>query len=144
MVCACDVVNYLLGEADLAAFFAHANAALKPTAPLLFDISSRYYYQTELGSGTYAREREDAAYIMQTEYDPETGQTAMDVSFFVEQADQKYTRFEETHLLAAHQEKTIVEHLQKAGFKAVDVYGFGTKEPPKPQDTRIQFVAVKA
>lgn len=140
-VCAtCDVANYLQDEADVDGFLRSAKAALQPGGVLLFDISSRHYYKHMLACNTYVSETDDALYIMHTTYEDE--KCVMDVTFFTEEDDGRYTRYEEQHILAAHTSDFLAERLAAAGFSDIMVYGFHTHAKPAADAERIQFVAV--
>ncbi len=145
IVCACDGVNYLTEDADLAAFFASSCAALAPGGALLFDISSRHKIETQLAGQTYGEDRADLAYLWQNHFDGMSNILEMDLTFFVEHPPKSGTfrRFTESHRQRAHDVETLIAALGKAGFADIRVYGFPTLTPPAIGCDRIQFAATK-
>lgn len=142
LVCACDGVNYLTSMQDVDSFFRHAAGALKPGGVLLFDVSSPYKFDRVLGVNTFTEETEDYAYIWKNNYDPQSKLCEMILTCFVKNGAQ-YDRFTETHLQRAHGEAELVNALKDAGFDDVAVYDAFTRNPPKPDSERLQFVAKK-
>ena len=144
VVSACDGVNYLASRRALSEFAAAAYAALKPGGLLLFDVSSRYKLSTILGNNTFALDETDSAYIWQNAYDPETKLIRMELTFFARIVNEtKYERFTETHLQRAHSEREIRAALADAGFERAEAYEAFTRNPPRDESERLQFMAWK-
>ena len=141
IVCACDGVNYLDNLEDAEGFFAAAYAALKPGGLLLFDISSKYKLENVLDCNTFAEDDGERAYIWKNCYDPESRLISMELSFYERQGDM-YRRFEEKHIQRAHEEGELIRAMEKAGFDG-ETRGFLTREKPKADDLRIQFIGRK-
>lgn len=137
VICACDGVNYLLGEQDVRQFFQAAHAALKPGGGFAFDISSIHKLSNILGNGFFAEEREDMAYIWQNRF--EKDMSTMAITFFVRRQDGLYERFEETHVQRAYEPKLLRALLEQAGFEAVAF----TDEDREEDADRIFFTARK-
>lgn len=142
ITCVCDPVNYLPQTADVQAFFQSAYEALAPRGVLLFDVSTPFYYQQELGTHTFAHQEPEAAYILQTSA-LDNG-CRMDLTVFALQNNGMYLRAQETHYLTGYDERTLTDLLLQAGFAHPLCYAFGTHAPAQPHDTRWQFVAVKS
>ena len=68
VVATCDPVNYL-SPLQVPLFFTSAYEQLPHNGLLLFDVSTPYHYQEEIGCDSYCQLEEDAAYILQTEAD---------------------------------------------------------------------------
>lgn len=146
IVCACDGVNYLIEDADCAAFFASAYAALAPGGVLLFDISSRHKIETQLAGRCYGEDRDDLAYLWQNHFDPATRILDMELTFFVAMASEPecYRRFAEIHRQKAHDEADLRSALAAAGFTGIQTFDFGSTDAPRFDSKRIQFIARKA
>lgn len=140
VVCACDGVNYLQSLAAARRFFQAAHRALEKGGLLLFDISSAYKLSHVLGYHTFAEEEGDCAYIWRNAYDEKNRLLEMDLTFFQKEAAGLYRRFTERHIQRAHSREELLEGLEEAGFRA-EVYDAFTREPPKAQSERLQFVA---
>lgn len=142
IVSVCDGVNYLTSLKDAESFFKHSADSLKPGGMLLFDVSSAYKLRKTLGMNTFTEETEDYAYIWKNNYDPKTKLCEMDLTCFVKRGEQ-YDRFAEKHIQRAYSVEELKRALGCAGFTEVRVYEAFTREAPKSNSERIQFVAIK-
>jgi len=142
--CACDGVNYLLGDEDLSAFLTSANRVLKPNGLLIFDVSSAYKLEHILGGHTYGDDTKGCTYLWRNRFDPNTRLLEMKLAFFLPKENGPYSRFDERHVQRAYSEEELRTALTRAGFQIEGVYEWPGKQEPKPQSERIQFVARKA
>jgi ubiquinone/menaquinone biosynthesis C-methylase UbiE len=141
--CACDGVNYLLGDEDAEAFFLSAYRALKPGGLLLFDVSSAYKLEHILGGHTYGDDTKGCTYLWRNRYDPTVHLLEMKLAFFQTKEDGVYTRFDERHIQRAYGEEELKSLLERAGFQIEGVFEWPGKQEPNPKSERIQFVARK-
>ena len=58
-------------------------------------------------------------------------------------SETKYERFTETHLQRAHSEREIRAALADAGFERAEAYEAFTRNPPRDESERLQFMAWK-
>lgn len=143
LVCACDGVNYLLSDERVEGFFRAAHRAIRPGGALAFDISSEYKLERVLGNGFFGEERDEVAYLWANAYDPKTRIIQMDLTFFCREASGLYRRFAEKHRQRAHRPETLTAQLKEAGFGQIRVFGARTLEPPRADEMRIHFLAVR-
>jgi len=141
IVSACDGVNYLASRGAADAFFRAAHENLRPGGLLLFDISSRFKLSKILANNTFAQDEEGAAYIWKNEYDEASRLIRMDVTFFERMGDGRYERFSETHVQRAHSQKELTNALSRAGFCDIQIYEAFTRDEPRKESERLQFVA---
>lgn len=134
-----DVVNYL-PEKSVAEFFRRAYHALKAGGKLVFDVSSPYKLKTVLGKNLYGEDLENATYLWFNT--PTDSGVKMELTFFLKNPDGSYRREDETHVEYAHEKKTIVSLLKKAGFINIRVFGEDRK-PLKKNALRFCFAAEK-
>ncbi len=140
VVATCDPVNYL-SPLQVPLFFTSAYEQLPHNGLLLFDVSTPFHYQEEIGCDSYCQLEEDAAYILQTETTDQTCE--MELTLFTQRRGGLYARTKESHTLYLHSMETLERTLYNVGFDLVKVYAFGTKETPKENCARWQFVAKK-
>ena len=140
VVATCDPVNYL-SPLQVPLFFTSAYEQLPHNGLLLFDVSTPYHYQEEIGCDSYCQLEEDAAYILQTEADDSV--CTMELTLFTQRRGGLYARTTERHTLYLHAMETLERTLYNVGFDLVHVYGFGTKDKPQADGSRWQFVAKK-
>lgn len=141
IVSACDGVNYLASRGTADAFFRAARENLRPGGLLLFDISSRYKFSKILANNTFAQDEESAAYIWKNEYDEASRLIRMDVTFFERMGDGRYERFSETHVQRAYSQRELTNALARAGFCDIRVYEAFTRDEPRKESERLQYVA---
>ncbi len=140
VVSVCDPVNYL-SPIQAPLFFSSAYEQLPHNGLLLFDVSTPYYYQQEVGNDLYGEVLEDAAYLLQTEVDDQT--CMMEMTMFAQRRNGLYERSAERHMLYQHAKETLERVLYNVGFDGVWIYEFGTQNPPEEHCPRWQFVAKK-
>ena len=143
LVCGCDGVNYLTNDAQVAAFFRSAHAAIRPGGALAFDISTPYKLERVLGNGFFGEERDDVAYLWSNRFDPKERAVTMDLTFFVRREGDLYRRFSEVHTQKAHEPERLRELLVENGFMDVRVFGDRTFEPPEPDAQRAHIAATR-
>ncbi|MEA5002834.1 MAG: methyltransferase domain-containing protein [Christensenella sp.] len=141
-VCACDGVNYVLEEKQLAVFFRQVYSNLKKDGAFLFDISSHYKLAHVLGNEFYFDDGDGQTYFWQNAYDENTKLLAMDIILFVAEGE-GYKRYDERHTQRAWTQKEITAALQTAGFEDINAYAFLTDKHPAKQEERIQFTAIR-
>ena len=143
VIAACDGVNYLLTREDVKAFFECAYKALKPLSPFAFDISN-IEKLTKMGETyLYGEDREDSAYLWTNEYDEDTRLITMNLTFFVQEDDGRFSRFVESHVQKAHSVKEITGLLEEVGFTDIKVFGSDAGESEGPGGMRVYFLARK-
>ena len=141
--CACDGVNYLLGDEDAEAFFASAYRTLKPGGLLLFDVSSAYKLEHILGGHTYGDDTKGCTYLWRNRYDPNTRLLEMKLAFFLPKENGSYSRFDERHIQRAYGADELKALLERAGFQIEGIFEWPGRQEPSPNSERIQFVAKK-
>lgn len=139
IVCACDGVNYLTSDRRVRAFFEAAHAALRPGGVLAFDVSSPYKLKSVLGDGFFGEERDDVAYLWQNRLEGDV--IAMDLTFFIREADGRYRRVAETHRQRAHDPENLARMLAESGFTGVRILGDRSFEAPGPEEMRVHICA---
>ena len=143
IVCICDVINYLQGNDELRQVFELAYKFLNCGGLFIFDVSTEYKFMEILSDNNFCDINDNAAYIWENSYNPETHINEYLVTFFVENNSGQYERFEECHSLRAFSTAEITYALQTSGFSVIETYdacGFGQ---PSYECERIFFCALK-
>ena len=143
LVCACDGVNYLLDDDRLKAFFTRARDALRPGGVLAFDISSPSKLRDTLGNNFFGEDRGDIAYLWSNRFDEAARTVTMDLTFFTQERDGCYRRFDELHVQKAHEPDHLLALLAKCGFKEAQAFGDRRFEDPAPDEARIHIAAIR-
>lgn len=136
-----DSLNYLNTTEDLVKVFGLVRGLLKPGGWFIFDLNTHYKIREVFGDNIFTLVEEDISYIWENEYDPETQTCAMDLTFFVREADGRYRRFQEQHSETGYEKEAVTDILAQSGFSAEAVYAEDSFEPPVKTTERIYFAA---
>ena len=117
--------------------------ALKPNGVFVFDVNSEYKLSQIYGSNTYAEIRDGWSYIWENTYDPEQGICQMDLAFYIQDPDGRFTQYRERHYEIALDHEEIVRALASTGFSLLGVYGDDFVTSPGSDTERWTYLAVK-
>lgn len=141
VVSVCDSMNYLLEEDDLLEVFQRVNEYLEPGGVFLFDLNTIYKYETLLGETTISENRPEGSFIWENYYDAEEQINEYDLTLFIQEKENLYRKFEETHYQRGYSLEKIRTLLEEAGMEFVTAYDACTKNPPREDSERIYIVA---
>ncbi|GEN31039.1 ubiquinone/menaquinone biosynthesis C-methylase UbiE [Cerasibacillus quisquiliarum] len=118
----CDVINYLTTAEDVRLVFKHVHKSLRKGGLFIFDIHSLYHVNNNLINHTFAYVDDKMSYIWHCSPGEEKGEMYHDLTFFIQDEDKQYTRYDEMH----HQRTLSIEHyqqlLKQTGFKIKNIY----------------------
>ncbi len=142
-VSVCDSMNYLLTDKDLLKTFKLVNNYLEAGGVFIFDMKTEYEFKNAMGNRTIADNREEASLIWENHFDEKTGINTYDVTIFsmVDEEENLFERFEETHKQRCYSPDKIKSLLEKAGLEFVAAYDAFTKNAPTETSERIYFLA---
>lgn len=138
---ACDSINYILEDDELLQTFKWVNNYLEPGGIFIFDINSQYKYEEILAENTFAYNIKEASYIWDNYYDGEEEINQYLVTFFVEEDDGRYSKFEELHHERMYRLETITRVLEEAGMSVEGVFDGYTFNPVREDSDRITIIA---
>ena len=140
----CDTINYLLTEEDLTQVFRLVNNYLDPGGIFVFDVNTPRFYE-EIGSSTIAENRDEASFVWENEFDPDSLLNEYRMTFYIrENGDSSsalYRRFEELHTHRAYTLDVIKKSLSDAGLVFLEVSDADTGEEPSPMTVRYLIAA---
>lgn len=140
--CTYDSLNYMLDEADLAACFRGAAAALAPGGLYVADMNTRHFLEFDWGACAIS-EQTRYLQIERSSFDPATGTSTMLLTGFIGDDKSGYERFDELHIERAYPPELITALAQAAGLHIEAIYDSFTTSPPGPRTQRIFWVARK-
>lgn len=140
VICLCDSLNYLLEEDDLLTTFKLVNNYLDPNGLFIFDFNTVYKYETVIGDSTIAENREDCSFIWENYYDPEEEINEYDLTIFVQEEENLFRRFTETHFQRGYTVEQMLRLVEEAGMKVVEVKDADTGEAVTEQSERVYMV----
>jgi SAM-dependent methyltransferase len=124
-----DMVNYLKND-ELIDFFRAARDRLKPNGAFIFDINSRYGFESAIGD--LIVEKKDHLATVRADF--KGGELVSRFSLFDRAEGEKYTRFDWQITQYFHSQATIEEALKIAGFGAIEteaLYLYGGEKADK-------------
>lgn len=144
IVSVCDSLNYITEEEELLHVFRLVRNYLDPDGVFFFDMNTIYKYSKMLGETTIAENREEGSFIWENYYDPEEQLNQYDLTLYVQDEDDRYVRFEETHIQKAYALERVLELLEKAGLKAEQIFDSDTGKEVTDTTGKFCIAARKA
>lgn len=136
----CDSMNYIIDYKDLVKVFSLVNNYLDPNGLFIFDLNTIHKYET-MGDCTIAENRETGSFIWENSYFPDKKLNQYDLTIFAKDEDERYTKFEETHIQRGYTLDEIKSALTEAGLIFIDSYSAFSKNPISENDERIYIIA---
>lgn len=118
VTCALDGTNYILEEEKLLQYFNNVSGLLKENGIFIFDINSYYKLSEVLGNNIFNYDSDDVTYIWDNYFEEE--ECNMNLTFFVRNNDDSYSRFDESHIERAYKEEFIDKLLEKSNLKIIE------------------------
>lgn len=135
-----DTLNYITEPKDLERLFYWFQNYLNPNGLLIFDINSKYKYQTVLDNQCRIYDEEDVFMAWQSRYEDEL--CYHNLSIFSKCGD-LYARYDEEQIQRYYSVDFIKNLLQKYGFKTLQISDDYSEKVPDDQTQRLTFVAMK-
>lgn len=137
----CDSLNYILEEEELKTVFSLVNNYLFPGGIFIFDFNTDYKYREVIGNTTITENREDCSFIWENYYNPEEEINEYDLTIFVQEEENLFRRFTETHFQRGYTVEQMLRLVEEAGMKVVEVKDADTGEAVTEQSERVYMVA---
>ena len=137
----CDCINYLLTTDDLLTTFKLVNNYLYPRGLFIFDFNTVYKYRDVIGDTTIAENRIDGSFIWENFYYEEEQINEYDLTIYKKDDEDKYIRFEETHIQRGYEPETIIELVKNAGMEVVIAFDAQTEGDINEETQRVCIVA---
>ena len=141
VVCTLDGINHLTERADVEQCFSLVHNYLVPNGIFIFDFNSPYKFENVYGERDYILETDGVLCAWQNTYSREEGLCRFDISLFVEDEDGAYERYDVSECERMYSARTVVEMLQKEGFKLLALCDGYTDAPAHDKSERITVIA---
>lgn len=140
-LCMIDGFNYVLSPKSLFEIAKRIKTCfLEPGGIVIFDLSSRYKFETYIGNNTFVYDKDGIFYVWENKFYKKNGLLDMYINFF-EKEGSRYKRFCERHLQKSYKEEEIKKIFLSAGFERVDSFSPLSFNSPQKADLRTVFVA---
>lgn len=143
VVCSLDCINYLTKKEDVAACFASVRTFLNEGGLFIFDVNTVWKFQNVFADNAYILEDEGAFVGWQNAYNEKTKLCRFYLSFFLENEDGTWERYEEEQRERAYSDKTLMHLLDSAGFYVCGIYADTNGTAATDADERHFFVCKK-
>lgn len=141
IVSICDSMNYLLEKADLVQTLRLANNYLDPGGVFIFDLNTEHKYRDILGQCTIAEDREESSFIWDNNFDEETGINEYNLSLFIQEEEDLYRKYQETHYQKAYSLDEVRAAVEETGMELAAVYDAFTRNAPSEDSERVYVIA---
>jgi len=143
VTCMYDSLNYLLAEADLAAAFRCAAAALRHGGLYIFDMNTLFGLAEGWGSRDFIHcDTDDQFIVSRTRWDHETSTNTLVFHGFVHRGE-LWERFAETHVERGYPMAKVCTLLEQVGLRVLTLYDAQAEDAagPGPEMGRVLVVA---
>lgn len=138
---ACDSLNYILSEEDMLTVFRLVNNYLDPGGIFIFDMNTSYKYEVLLAENTFAENREEGSFIWENYYDAESRINEYDLTLYIKEEGNQFSRYQETHYQKNYSLATIQRLLEEAGMEFVEAYDAYTNLSLHEESERMLIIA---
>lgn len=140
----CDVINYIVNEAEISTVFERVSSSLKDGGLFIFDVHSLFHVQHDCIGQTFADVTDDASYIWFCSEGDNPGEMYHDLTFFTSDG-KSYRRFEEFHHQRTYSIAFYEQLLIEAGFEKPKLYADFSLKKENVHETseRIFFITEK-
>ena len=137
-----DSLNYLTRERDLRATLRRVFRWLRPGGQFLFDVNTPHKLQ-RMDGRLYTDETEESYCVWRTFFSRRTQICTYQVDLFRQRPDGAWDRSLEEHRERAWSREQLRQFLKEAGFSGITVFGDLSSRPPRAEEDRWIFRAVK-
>lgn len=142
-VCALDSMNYLPDTKSLKAALEKVRLFLTPGGVFVFDMNTRYKFENIYGDRDYVLEVEGLLCAWQNHFDRKRGVCDFVLTFFEEQEDGSYERYDECQRERCYSEKTVRRLAQEAGLEICGEYSDFDGSSVGEKTERVYYVLRK-
>ncbi|WP_067103192.1 class I SAM-dependent DNA methyltransferase [Streptococcus sp. DD13] len=143
VTCYSDSICYMQDEVEVGDVFQEVYAHLHDGGIFIFDVHSTYQIDEVFPGYSYHENAEDFAMVWDSYADEPPHSVVHELTFFVQDEDGRFTRYDEIHEERTYELLTYDILLEQAGFTDVKVYADFEDRAPTETSKRWFFVAQK-
>ncbi|MBP2620782.1 class I SAM-dependent DNA methyltransferase [Streptococcus panodentis] len=143
VTCYSDSICYMADEVEVGDVFQQVYDCLNEDGIFIFDVHSTYQIDEVFPGYSYHENAEDFAMVWDSYADEAPHSVVHELTFFVQEEDGRFTRFDEVHEERTYEILTYDILLEQAGFRNVKVYADFEDREPTETSARWFFVAEK-
>ena len=141
-VCCLDSLNYLTSPKEVQRTFQRLRLFIAPGGLLAFDVLTPSGLR-ELDGQVFLDEREDVYCVWRAEYDKRSRICTYYMDIFSKEEGELWRRAFEYHRQRAYDLEELENDLREAGFTDVRAFGDCRMRPPREDEERAYFCAVR-
>ncbi len=139
VICTLDVLNYITKPDELKKVFALVRNYLNPDGIFVFDINTEYKLEKVLGNNTFVNDENGIFYTWENEYNDKISNQYL--TFFAENEDGLYERFEENHIQRSYSIEEIKNKLEENSLSFEAEYELLTFKKPNKECEKTVIVS---
>lgn len=143
VTCYSDSICYMEDEVEVGDVFKQVYDHLNEGGIFIFDVHSTYQTDEAFPGYSYHENAEDFAMVWDTYEDEAPHSVVHELTFFIQDEDGRFTRYDEIHEERTYDLLTYDILLEQAGFKNVKVYADFEDKEPTETSRRWFFVCEK-
>lgn len=143
VTCYSDSICYMEDEVEVGDVFRQVYDHLNEGGIFIFDVHSTYQTDEVFPGYSYHENAEDFAMVWDTYEDEAPHSVVHELTFFIQDEDGRFTRYDEIHEERTYDLLTYDILLEQAGFKNVKVYADFEDKEPRDTSRRWFFVCEK-
>ncbi|WP_273451535.1 class I SAM-dependent DNA methyltransferase [Streptococcus ferus] len=143
VTCYSDSICYMEDEVEVGDVFRQVYDRLNEGGIFIFDVHSTYQTDEIFPGYSYHENAEDFAMVWDTYEDEAPHSVVHELTFFIQDEDGRFTRYDEIHEERTYDLLTYDILLEQAGFKNAKVYADFEDKEPRDTSRRWFFVCEK-
>ncbi|WP_049618161.1 class I SAM-dependent methyltransferase [Streptococcus sp. X13SY08] len=143
VTCYSDSICYMQDEVEAGDVFKEVYNALNDGGVFIFDVHSTYQIDEVFPGYSYHENADDFAMIWDSYEDEAPHSVVHELTFFIQDEDGRFTRFDEVHEERTYDVLTYDILLEQAGFSSFKLYADSEDKEPTETSKRWFFVCEK-
>ena len=143
VTCYSDSICYMADEVEVGDVFQQVYNCLNEGGVFIFDVHSTYQTDTVFPGYSYHENAEEFAMVWDTYADEAPHSVVHELTFFLQDEDGRFTRYDEVHEERTYEVLTYDILLEQAGFKSFKLYADFEDKKPRKKSNRWFFVVEK-
>ena len=143
VVCSLDGINYLTKREDVAMCFSRVHTFLEDGGLFIFDVNTPWKFKHIFSNESYILEDEKTFLGWQNAYHEKTGLCRFYLTFFLEQENGLWERYEEEQAERAYSDRVLEKLLVQSGFAVMEILADTDGTKAGKEDERHYFVCKK-
>lgn len=122
VICSFDSLNYIINSEDLSNCFKLVNNYLNHGGVFIFDVNSKYKFEQIYGKNDFVLENKNVFCAWRNYYNKRTQICDFDMTIFVNQGNEQYSRYNEIQKEKYHSNELLLELLHQHNFTDVNIF----------------------